>query len=97
MTNESDTPYVPIGCDQHSVLELLAMRRVTVALQARGHDGRVFRLHGSVRDVATRSGAEYLVLLDGAAAEHAVRLDRLLTLHDQAGTLLWRQKPVEPD
>ena len=84
--------YIPIDCDQHSVLELLAMRRARVVLRARDEVGRELTLLGVIEDVLTRSGAEYLVLRDQTACEHSIRLDRLEALFDQTGGLLWRQK-----
>jgi transcriptional antiterminator Rof (Rho-off) len=92
MTTDPETPYRPIDCDQHSVLELLAMRRVAVTLRARRPDGSDLALQGRVHDVRTRSGAEYLVLHDAEGAEEAIRLDRLQALYGQDGGLLWRQE-----
>lgn len=92
MTTDPGAPYRPIDCDQHSVLELLAMRRLAVTMHARQPDGGDLVLQGRVHDVRTRDGAEYLVLRDAAGDEHAVRLDRLRALHDQDGGLVWRQK-----
>ena len=91
MTSE----YVRIDCDQHSVLELLAMRRAAVTARASDAAGGVSLLEGVVADVTTRSGAEYLILHDAAGERLAVRLDRLLELRDGAGHRLWRQK-IDP-
>ena len=88
------TDYRPIDCDQHSVLELLAMRRTQVVAEASLPDGGVQRLQAQVRDVLTRDGAEYLVLCDQAGKSISVRLDHLLGLSMRDGELLWRQKNV---
>ena len=90
------SPYIPIDCDQHSVLELLAMRRARVSLRARDEAGFELTLLGVIEDVLTRSGAEYLVLRDRTACEHSIRLDRLEALFDETGGLLWRQKTGGP-
>ena len=88
------TDYRPIDCDQHSVLELLAMRRTQVVAEASSPDGGVQQLRGQVRDVLTRDGAEYLVLSDQAGKSISVRLDHLLGLSTRDGERLWRQKNV---
>lgn len=87
--------YRPIDCDQHSKLELLAMRRSRVTLVARGKGGVGVTHGGVVVDVLTRGGAEYLVLesVSGQAAEAlSIRLDRLLEIRDMDGFTVWRQQ-----
>lgn len=88
------TDYLPIDCDQHSVLELLAMRRVQLVAEARLADGGVQQLRGQVRDLLTRDGAEYLILCDQAGQSLSIRLDHLLGLSTPEGGRLWRQKNV---
>ena len=89
MTNE----YLPIDCDQHSVLELLAMRRIRVVAQARQQNGEgQISAEGEVHDVLTRDGAEYLLLLEPGGNTLSIRLDRLLGLKATDGGSLWRQK-----
>ena len=88
------TDYRPIDCDQHSVLELLAMRRTQVVAEASLPDGGVRQLRAQVRDVLTRDGAEYLVLCDPAGESISLRLDHLLGLSTPDGERLWRQKNV---
>ena len=85
------TDYVPIDCDQHSVLELLAMRRVPVTLEGVDEQGEACRLQGVVCDVVTRDGGEYLVL---ACADRRVstRLDRISVLLGGHDDVLWCQK-----
>jgi len=86
------TDYRAIDCDQHSLLELFALRRLAVEVEAvDGQDGPI-RLRGTVIDVVTRDRAEYLVLQAGAAeAPVRVRLDRLRQISDRTGGLVWRQ------
>ena len=90
------TDYVPIDCDQHSVLELLAMRRARVSVRVEAA-GAELRLEAVVCDVLTRDGAEYLILRDAGGEELSVRLDRLLGVSRwRMARRLWRQKTV-PD
>ena len=88
------TDYVPIDCDQHSELELLAMRRARVRVQARGPVGEVLGMAGEVFDLVTRDGAEYLVLREPHGETRSVRLDHLLGLTSADGATVWRQKNV---
>jgi transcriptional antiterminator Rof (Rho-off) len=88
------TDYVPIDCDQHSVLELLAMRRTRVIVESRQPEGNVSVVEGVVSDVLTREGAEYLILRDPAGEGFSIRLDRLLSLSGPQGGAIWRQKTV---
>lgn len=90
MTND----YVPIDCDQHSVLEVLAMRRTSVVAQFTLGEGPRVSAEGAVMDVLAREGAEYLILLDQAGQELAIRLDQLQGLSATDGEAIWRQKSV---
>jgi transcriptional antiterminator Rof (Rho-off) len=88
MTND----YRPIGCDQHSVLELLAIRQTPVEVRAVAADGTPAAYAGRVSDLLTRDRAEYLVVLDGEGREHAIRLDRVAVIFDRDGNALWRRE-----
>jgi len=90
MTNN----YVPIDCDQHSVLELLAMRRTPVVARVLPGSESGFSTEGVVCDVLSRNGAEYLILLDQSAGELSIRLDHLFSLSSPDGSLIWRQKNI---
>lgn len=83
--------YVPIDCDQHSVLELLAMRHAKVTVEADSGEGRPVTHSGIVVDVLTRAGAEFLVL-ESAGERVDLRLDRLLAIRGANGTVVWRQE-----
>jgi transcriptional antiterminator Rof (Rho-off) len=85
------TDYQPIDCDQHSLLELLAMRRTPVTAKAVDADGGSLAVAGTAVDVLTRDAAEYLVIRDADGADHSLRLDRLHGLFGPGGELLWRQ------
>ena len=92
--------YRPIDCDQHSVLEVLAMRRSRVVLDMRDDDGTVATCAGTVIDVLTRRGAEYLVLDPGPdrpGGARSIRLDRLLEIRDADGLAVWRQQSDNRD
>ncbi len=84
--------YRPIDCDQHSVLELLAMRRARATARAVDARGDALAVEGTVIDVLTRDAAEYLVIRDADGVDHSLRLDRLLGLFGRGGELLWRQQ-----
>ena len=88
------TDYLPIDCDQHSILELLAMRRTQVVARIKLAHGGVQQLRAQVDDVLTRDGAEYLILSDQAGESLSIRLDHLLGLSAPDGERLWRQKNV---
>ena len=97
MTIERDRPYLPIDCDQHSRLEVLAMRRAVVSVRVLDDVGGVASMHGTVEDVVTRHAAEYLVVRDSAGHEQHIRLDRLQLLYDSTGVVIWRQKTDDAD
>ncbi|MDJ0739607.1 MAG: Rho-binding antiterminator [Gammaproteobacteria bacterium] len=88
------TDYVPIDCDRHSVLEVLALRRSRVTLDARADGGGVTTLGGIVSDVVTRDGAEFLVV-EGADGMQSLRLDRLLEIRAGAAVVFSCQNPDE--
>lgn len=85
------TDYVPIGCDQHAVLELLAMRRARVSLDVRDAHGATLVRDGTVVDVMTRDGAEFLGL-ETPTGRVDLRLDRLSRIRDLDGDVVWRQE-----
>ena len=83
--------YQPIDCDQHSVLELLAMRQARVSVRADDAKGSAIQLDGMVADVVTRDGAEYLVVRDTTGNLISLRLDRIRTISQADGAVIWRQ------
>ena len=74
------TDYLPIDCDQHSVLELLAMRRAPVRAIYQDSTAAPRQTTGIVVDVLTRERAEFLVLAVGAE-QLSVRLDHLQAIY----------------
>jgi len=69
-----DNAYTPIDCGLHDELQLMALRRRAATLRVELTDGSPETVEGTVVDVLTRDGAEWLRLADG----RTVRLDRLL-------------------
>lgn len=84
--------YSPIGCDDHSVLEVLALRRVAAVVDYVDAGGVSRRVAGQVIDVLTHSGAEYLEVRSACGDEHPIRLDHLRAITSPDGALLWRQQ-----
>lgn len=85
------TDYAPIACDSHAELELLALRRSRVRLEAVDDSGVEIACSGHVVDVLSRDGAEFLVVeTDTERAD--LRLDRLRRIFDAKGELVWRQE-----
>lgn len=72
--------YRPIGCGLHSEYELLAMRRQFVLITHVDRQGRQEQLEGRAMDVATRDGAEYLLLENPPGEPHWIRLDRIIKI-----------------
>lgn len=87
MTND----YTPIDCDQHSVLELLAMRRAPVRVEAVDEFGDPVSRSGQVADVLIHDRAEFL-RIDTDDGSLDLRLDRLRVIFDAVGAEVWRQK-----
>jgi Rho-binding antiterminator len=74
-----NTPYQPISCDFHDVLESLATSRSLTRIRFREGNGTLHERIASVQHVFSRAGEEYLVISTG----ETVRLDRLV---DVSGT-----------
>ena len=84
--------YRPIGCDAHSVLEVLALRRVEAVLAVVDEQGVAVIVAGRVVDLLTRAGSEYLRVCRDDGELHDIRLDRLRTITTPAGGELRRQE-----
>lgn len=68
--------YRPIDCALHSDYERLAMAQVKVQVRWRDHEGRSYKTTGTVSDVVTRRGEEFL-LVRAEADLLEIRLDRI--------------------
>ena len=86
------TDYRAIACDQHSVLELMAMHRHPVEVEAVDETGAPIDLRGVVVDVLTRDRAEYLSLRITGGEPVEIRLDRLRRIREPEGPVIWRQE-----
>lgn len=69
-------PYVPISCDVHDQLLALASLRkeCEITVLAEGKSGQI---RGTIMDVYSRAGAEYLQMKDGSV----FRLDQIEALN----------------
>jgi transcriptional antiterminator Rof (Rho-off) len=81
--------YRPIDCDLHSVLELLAMRRTRGVVCVIGPGGAKAPTEGTIVDVTTLAGAEYLDVVDARGVAHRFRLDRIGRILGLDGRTLW--------
>jgi transcriptional antiterminator Rof (Rho-off) len=84
--------YRPIGCDAHSGLEVLALRRMIAVLDIAEVGGQPRRVTGRVVDLLTRAGGEYLRIRSADGQGHDIRLDLLRTISTPSGAVLWRQE-----
>ena len=76
----SESDYQPVSCDYHDQLEAAAMHKQTVELEF-DEEGTPRTETGTIADVFTREGAEYVtVQLQGDSLE--IRLDRILSIKD---------------
>ncbi len=83
--------YVPIACDAHSVLELLAMRRAIVSIEYDAPPQGVQRFEGTAVDILVADAAEHLVLeIDGQ--RQRFRLDRLRAVFNASQAVFVRQE-----
>jgi Rho-binding antiterminator len=69
--------YTPPSCSFHDELEARAVRREVVRLEFQDPDGVERVVVGTIADVWTEAGAEYL----RTAAGTTIRLDRLRGVH----------------
>jgi len=66
-------PYRPVSCSLHDRLEAAAVKRDVVRVDFVSAGGAPHVTRGSIRDIVTRGGAEYLVMANGVE----IRLDRV--------------------
>jgi len=74
----ADEPYQPVSCDYHDVLEQAAMHNKRVELEF-DLDGVIQREMGTIADVFTSDGAEY-VKFDAAGGAMDIRLDHIISM-----------------
>jgi Rho-binding antiterminator len=74
--------YRPIDCSVYDQYELAIMRRRRLMLGWRDEAGLTRLDRVSPVDLRTRDGEEFLVFVNSAGEELAVRLDRILEFRD---------------
>lgn len=72
-------PYIPISCTVHDQLLEIATFRQECVMTVSSPDGRARQVRGTIVDVYSRQGAEYLQLHDGTT----YRLDQIETLNGE--------------
>jgi Rho-binding antiterminator len=72
----SEEPYEPVTCDYHDELEAAAMHRQAVELEF-DLEGVTQREKGTIADVFTANGAEFVKFVAGAGPID-IRLDRII-------------------
>jgi Rho-binding antiterminator len=76
----TESPYEPISCDYHDQLEAAAMHKREVELEF-DLEGAPQRARGTIDDVYTAGGAEWVRFKTGGAPLE-IRLDRIISLHE---------------
>jgi len=79
----TEEPYEPVSCDYHDELEAAAMHRTPVELEF-DLDGVAQRQRGTVGDVYTADGAEF-VRFDSDTGSLEIRLDRIISMKETTG------------
>ena len=74
--------YQPIACAVHSEYELLAIHQSKVLLDAMDAQGKRQRLECHVKDICTRQGAEYLVVVADNNTSCEFRLDQIHSIKE---------------
>lgn len=77
--NDDRTPYHPISCEFHDLLEDLSTLRKRTAIGFRDEGGADQQRDAVITDVFAREGSEYVALDTG----ETVRLDRLVEVNGQ--------------
>jgi Rho-binding antiterminator len=74
----SEEPYEPVSCDYHDELEAAAMHKQPVELEF-DLDGVTQREKGTIADVYTAEGAEFVKFVGGAGPID-IRLDHIISM-----------------
>ena len=82
--NDRDTPYRPIDCDTHDVLEAAILQGHELHLVWHGDDGLVHTERLRPSDVVTAGGAEWLEACSHHGEPLRLRLDRIIRVQDVA-------------
>ncbi|MBR9999057.1 MAG: hypothetical protein KFF73_08805 [Cyclobacteriaceae bacterium] len=73
--------YIPVSCDFHDELILLANRKETVKIFVFNDKGTLDSLSGVVEDVYTKNGEEFLRV----EKNMPIRLDKIITFNGKPG------------
>lgn len=76
----SESDYEPVSCDYHDQLEAAAMHKQEVELEFEARGVRV-QERGTITDVFTREGAEY-VKVEKPSGSIELRLDQILSMRE---------------
>lgn len=72
----ADTPYRPISCDFHDILEATATRRTRARVEFLDEGGGHRSVEARIVDLGGGTGGEYMTLESG----ERVRLDRIVSV-----------------
>lgn len=75
-----DTPYSPISCEYHDILESLAVRRAEAAVVYTDEAGAQRETRGRITDISAHAGVEHMTLSGG----ERIRLDRIVSVNGEA-------------
>ena len=69
--------YIPISCDFHSELELLALRGTLCQILYKSEGEKIINISGIIKDLYTLNKEEFLLLQDSIE----IRLDQLISVN----------------
>ena len=72
-----DEAYIPVSCDIHSQFELLIMHNSSIQLDWQDENDKIFSEIVKPKDVQTKSGEEFLLVLNKHNETLKIRLDRI--------------------
>ncbi|MEM5429864.1 hypothetical protein [Cupriavidus oxalaticus] len=75
--NHASTPYSPISCEFHDLLEAVATMRRPAVIRYRDDDGAARQVTATITDIFSRERAEFVSLSSG----EALRLDQLVEVN----------------
>ncbi|MBF6991486.1 MULTISPECIES: hypothetical protein [Cupriavidus] len=77
--NQASTPYSPISCEFHDLLEALATVRRPAVIRYRDQDGAARQVTATITDIFSRERVEFVSLGTG----EALRLDQLVEVNGE--------------
>ena len=73
----NDKAYIPVSCDMHSQFELLIIHNSLIQLDWQDENDKTFSEIVKPRDLQTKSGEEFLLVLNKHNETLNIRLDRI--------------------